>query len=146
MCLKRQKKSTKIQLQTAGTLVASFQNKLQIFRCNSFAIFIMLSLKGYSERGLVVGFGIFPFFFFLWQYQISPGKGPTADQDPAAVNFISCKPPQCWGFPQARPSHYSHWHSQEDTRPPKCDACSSGLAGMSASALQHHQLGQKLSW
>lgn len=81
MCLKRQKKSTKIQLQTAGTLVASFQNKLQIFRCNSFAIFIMLSLKGYSERGLVVGFRFFPFFFmaipnFTWERpHCRPGPG-----------------------------------------------------------------------
>lgn len=77
LCLKRQKKSTKIQLQTAGTTVMSFQNKLQILRSNSSAIFITLSLKGYSERGSVMEFGFL--LLFLGQYQILPGKGSTAD-------------------------------------------------------------------
>lgn len=146
-CLKRQKKSTKTQLRTAGTLAASLQNKLQTFRCDSSAIFITLSLKGYSKGSLVMGSGLFPLFFMAipnltWE---RPHCRPPLDQERATGSLISCKPRQCWGFPQAQPSLCSHGHSQEATRPPKCDACSSGLAGMSASAHKHHQHRQKLS-
>lgn len=67
LCLKRskKKKSAKIQPWTVGTFVTSFQKKLQISRCNSSAIFIMLSLKRYSERGLLKGFGFFLLFLML---------------------------------------------------------------------------------
>lgn len=44
--------------------MTSFQ-KLQISRCNSSAVFITLSLKRYSERGLVKGFGFFLLFFYV---------------------------------------------------------------------------------
>lgn len=52
----------------------NFQNKLQIFRCNSSAIFITFSLKGYSERGFGMGFGFS--FFFYGNTKFHLGKAP----------------------------------------------------------------------
>lgn len=46
--LKKKKKTTKtakIQQQPAGALTACFQNKLQTFKCNNFAIFNMVFLR-----------------------------------------------------------------------------------------------------
>lgn len=78
--------------------MASFQNKLQIFRCNSFAIFIMLSLKGYSERGLVVGFGIFPFFFFFMAIPNLTWERPHCRPGPGCSKLYQLQTTPVLGF------------------------------------------------